>query len=165
MEARARVCLLSCPSLHTENKHPKDSQKTRQEHEAKVGQTTGKLALNHAIQAAELYMKAVKDAPTAAEKSRLKRKCQELIALAETLKKPASAASASSSAPAPAPAPASSKPPPKPRGPRQARQLPTNEKTILLRSSRLHGSVFPPWDADPDPAVFRSKRLDEPPFT
>lgn len=108
-------------------------------------------------------MKAVKDAPTAAEKSRLKRKCQELIALAETLKKPASAASASASSSAPAPA--SFRPPPKPRGPRQARQLPTNEKTILLRSSWLHGSVFPPWDADPDPAVFRSKRLDEPPFT
>lgn len=102
-------------------------------------------------------MKAVKDAPTPAEKSRLKRKCQELIALAETLKTP--------TAPAPSPAPASSKPPPKPRGPRQTRQLPTNEKTILLRSSRLHGSVFLPWDADPDPAVFRSKRLDEPPFT
>lgn len=104
-------------------------------------------------------MKAVREAPTAAEKSRLKRKCQDLIALAETLKKP-TGATAAVAAP-----PASSKPAPKPRGPRQTRQLPTSEKTILLRSSRLHGSVFPPWDADPDPAIFRSKRLDEPPFT
>lgn len=122
-----------------------------QEHEAKVSQTSGKEALGHAIQAAEFYMKAVKDAPTAAEKSRLKRKCQELIARAETLKAPASI-------------PVRSKAP-KPGGPRQTRVLPTAEKTILLRSSKLHGSIFPPWENDPDPAVFRSKRLDEPPFT
>lgn len=121
------------------------------EHEAKVSQTSGKEALGHAIQAAEFYMKAVKDAPTAAEKSRLKRKCQELIARAEILKAPASI-------------PVRSKAP-KPGGPRQTRVLPTAEKTILLRSSKLHGSIFPPWENDPDPAVFRSKRLDEPPFT
>lgn len=104
-------------------------------------------------------MKAVKEAPTAAEKSRLKRKCQDLIALAETLKLPRSppgpvAASSSSSSKAP-----------KAKGPRQTRELPTSEKTMLLRSSKLHGNVFPPWDNDPDPVVFRSKRLDEPLFT
>lgn len=104
-------------------------------------------------------MKAVKEASTAAEKSRLKRKCQELIARAEGLKTPASTL---------APAKALSKAPskaPKPRGPRQTRDLSTAEKTILLRSSKLHGSIFPPWEADPDPAVFRSKQLDEPLFT
>lgn len=100
-------------------------------------------------------MKAVKEAPTAAAKSRLKRKCQDLIALAETLKSPTPGAS---------PAAASSSKTPKPRNPRQNRELPTSEKTILLRSSKLHGNVFPPWDHDPDSAVFRSKRLDDPLF-
>ncbi|KAK7712598.1 cysteine protease [Diaporthe eres] len=121
------------------------------EYEAKISRTSGQEAFKNAIQAAELYMKAVKEAPTAAEKSRLKAKCRDLIAQAETLK---------TSGPTAAPPKA-----PKPRGPRQSRELPTAEKTILWRSSKLHGSVFPPWEADPDPAVFRSKKLDEPLFT
>lgn len=109
-------------------------------------------------------MKAVKEAPTAAHKSRLKRKCQELIALAETIKTPASGVPPRPSPPATTAASSSSKVP-KLRGPRQTRDLPTSEKAILLRSSKLHGSIFPPWEQDPDPAVFRSKRLDDPPFT
>ncbi|KAI3395151.1 hypothetical protein diail_1703 [Diaporthe ilicicola] len=120
------------------------------EYEAKISRTSGQEAFKNATQAAELYMKAVKEAPTAAEKSRLKGKCRDLIAQAETLKP---------SGPTAAPPKA-----PKPRGPRQSRELPTAEKTILWRSSKLHGSVFPPWEADPDPAVFRSKKLDEPLF-
>ncbi|KAJ0108567.1 palb protein [Diaporthe amygdali] len=121
------------------------------EYEAKISRTSGQEAFKNAIQAAELYMKAVKEASTPAEKSRLKGKCRDLIAQAETLK---------TSGPTAAPPKA-----PKPRGPRQSRELPTAEKTILWRSSKLHGSVFPPWEADPDPAVFRSKKLDEPLFT
>ncbi|KAF3770212.1 cysteine proteinase, partial [Cryphonectria parasitica EP155] len=117
--------------------------------EAKISQASGEDALKHAIDAAELYMKAVREAPTTAEKSRLRRKCQDLIALAETLK-----------APQRRPTPTAAAAP----QPRLSRELPTSEKTILLRSSKLHGSVFPPWESDPDPAVFRSKRLDEPPF-
>ncbi|KAJ4419354.1 cysteine protease [Gnomoniopsis sp. IMI 355080] len=132
------------------------------EHEAKISKSSGQEALDHAIQAAELYMKAVREATTAAHKLRLKRKCQDLIALAETIKPLASGAAPRS---APPPAAASSANAPKTRGPRQSRELPTNEKTILLRSSKLHGSIFPPWDRDPDQSVFRSKRLDEPPFT
>lgn len=134
---------------------------TQQEHEAKISKTSGQEALNHAIQAAELYMKAVKEAPTAAHKLRLKRKCQDLIALAETIKPLASGVTPRSSTPTAA----SSAKAPKSRGPRQSRELPTSEKNILLRSSKLHGSIFPPWDHDPDQSVFRSKRLDEPPFT
>lgn len=122
-----------------------------QEYEAKINRVSGQEALSNAIQAAECYMRAVDEAPTAAEKSRLRRKCQELIARAETLKKPGST-------PTPTKAP-------RPGGPQQTRVLPTAEKTILLRSSKLHGSVFPPWEADPDPTTFRSKQLDEPPFT
>lgn len=112
-------------------------------------------------------MKAVREASTAAHKLRLKRKCQDLIALAETIK-PLASGAAPRSSPSPAAAAAataSSAKAPKSRGPRQSRELPTNEKAILLRSSKLHGSVFPPWEHDPDPSVFRNKRLDEPPFT
>lgn len=43
--------------------------------------------------------------------------------------------------------------------PRLTRQIPTGEKNILLRGSRLHGNVFPPWESDPDP-----KEFDGPPF-
>lgn len=154
----------------------------RQDHEAKITQSSGQEALSHAIQAAELYMKAAREAPTAAGKSRLKRKCQDLIALAETLKTLRLSPAAT---PVPGPVSAgakttatttvtraangpssssSSSQASKPKGTRQTRTLPTSEKTILLRSSKLHGNVFPPWDHDPDPAAFRSKRLDEPSF-
>ncbi|CAN8096490.1 unnamed protein product [Discula destructiva] len=142
------------------------------DHEAKIGKASGQEALSHAIQAAELYMTAANEAPTAAHKARLKRKCQELIALAETIKPPASGLPIRSATPAKtaaaaaaAAAAASPHQAPKLRGPRQTRELPTGEKAILLRSSKLHGSIFPPWEQDPDPAVFRSKRLDDPPFT
>lgn len=135
-----------------DNSTPEANPHGIQEYEAKISKTSGQEAFKNAIQAAELYMKAVKEAATAAEKSRLKGKCRDLIAQAETLKTSG---------------PTAARPPkaPKPRGPRQSRELPTAEKTILWRSSKLHGSVFPPWEADPDPAVFRSKKLDEPLFT
>lgn len=169
--------------LSTCHECPRPRLTIQQEHEAKITQSSGQEALSHAIRAAELYMKAVKEAPTTAAKSRLKRKCHDLIALAETLKTlkltptpapapaPAAALSAAASTPTPTPSgstaassSSSSSKAPKPKGPRQTRSLPTNEKTILLRSSKLHGNVFPPWDNDPDPAGFRSRRLDEPLF-
>ncbi|KAJ9154823.1 Calpain-like protease palB/cpr-8 [Pleurostoma richardsiae] len=118
------------------------------EHESQISRSAGKEALDHAIAAAELYMKAVRDARTPADKSRLKRKCEELIATAERLKNP-------STAPAPA----------QPRGPRNSRELPTAEKNILLRSSRLHGSIFPPWESDPSPSSFKKNTPRETPFT
>jgi hypothetical protein len=79
-------------------------------------------------------MQAVKKAATAAERARLSRKCEEMISLAEKLK------SLSVS--------------PEPPGPKSTRQLSTAEKTILLRSSKLHGKVFPPWETAPQPSAF-----------
>jgi len=35
-----------------------------------------------------------------------------------------------------------------------SRQLTTREHIILLKGSKLHGSVFPPWKADPEPCEF-----------
>lgn len=35
-----------------------------------------------------------------------------------------------------------------------SRQLTTREHVILLKGSKLHGSVFPPWKSDPEPCDF-----------
>ncbi len=109
-----------------------------------IGQSSGKAALQHAISAAELYMKAADEATTAAERARLKRRCQELVIRAEQLKT------------------AAPLPPPPTRPPQQSRELSTLEKTIVLRSSRLHGSVFPPWEAEPGLGTFAPASKGEP---
>ncbi|KAK3366345.1 hypothetical protein B0H63DRAFT_490759, partial [Podospora didyma] len=70
--------------------------------------------------------------------------CSDLIALGERLKANAKAASATS----------------RPSVPEPTRTLPAAEKSILLRSSRLHGSIFPPWDSAPDPSTLLDRRPD-----
>lgn len=98
----------------------------------------GDEALQHAIAAAELYMQAARKAATATERGRLSRKCKDVIALGERLKANAKAAAATS----------------RPPVPESTRPLTTVEKTIVLRASRLHGNVFPPWETAPGPATF-----------
>ena len=83
-------------------------------------------------------MQAAQRATTPAERLRLTRKCSEILALGERLKANAKAAAAASRAPVP----------------ESTRPLTTSEKAIILRASRLHGNVFPPWDSAPDPAAF-----------
>lgn len=75
-------------------------------------------------------MKAMREASSPADRTRLSRKCEDMLGLAERLK------SLSMN--------------PDPPGPRSNRQLSTAEKAILLRSSKLHGLVFPPWDIAPE---------------
>ncbi|KAI1374660.1 cysteine proteinase [Hypoxylon crocopeplum] len=106
-----------------------------------VSKTHGKEALEHAITAAELYMKAAKAATSSEEKTRLKKKCQSLLAKAEVLKSGVSGSSVT----------AVEK---RLKLPRSAREIPKSEQVILLRGSQLHGSVFPPWNSDPDPKEF-----------
>ncbi|KAK0630550.1 hypothetical protein B0T17DRAFT_616191 [Bombardia bombarda] len=106
--------------------------------ERRLGQASGDAALKLAIAAADLYMQAARKAATAAERTRLSRKCREVIELGERLKANAQAASATS----------------RPPVPESTRPLATSEKAILLRSSRLHGNIFPPWESAPDSAVF-----------
>lgn len=108
-----------------------------QEHERKAASSSGKEALSHAISAAELYMQAVQKAAAPADRMRLSRKCSDMLDLAERLK------SLSMN--------------PEPPGPKSTRQLSTAEKAILLRSSRLHGKVFPPWEAAPESKAFAKK--------
>lgn len=95
----------------------------------------GQEALDHAIAAAELYMQAAGKARTPEDRKRLRRKFADLVALGERLKTAAKG-------PAPAVSPSSSRP------------LTTAEKTIILKASRLHGSVFPPWESAPGPESF-----------
>ncbi|CAK7225337.1 cysteine protease [Sporothrix curviconia] len=152
------------------------------EQEALIGQASGKTAVSHVVAAVELYMKAVQQASSAAERNRLRKKCVELMAYGERLKTadpgPVEAGMASISLDA---KPASPKPPaqrqPSPlRGasgsasiaakaspspaqdrnvPVSTRELPKREQIILLKASKLHGSVFPPWDAAPGEDAFK----------
>jgi calpain-7 len=114
------------------------SDRWRQEHERCLARSQEAEALQHAIAAADLYMQAAQRATTPAERARFTRKCSEILALGERLKANAKAATAASQAPVP----------------ESTRPLTTSEKTIILRASRLHGNVFPPWDSAPDAAAF-----------
>ncbi|KAI0202152.1 PALB protein [Astrocystis sublimbata] len=125
-----------------------------QERERLALSCAGQEALDHVIAAAELYMKAARQSSSPIEKKRFNRKCEELIMKAESLKKSASVTDTASRIGKTL------------KLPRQARQLPTSEKTILYRNSRLHGNTFPPWESDPDPAYFEGEVYSDPsPFT
>ncbi|KAI0014146.1 cysteine proteinase [Xylariaceae sp. FL0662B] len=112
------------------------------EHEVLAFRTCGNDALDHAIIAAELYMKAAQAASGLESKSRLTKKCQFLLSRAETLKKAGQSGDTVAAVAK------------RLKLPRPVRQLPAGEQAILLRSSRLHGNVFPPWESDPDPKEF-----------
>jgi hypothetical protein len=88
-------------------------------------------------------MQAAGTARTPDDRRRLRRKCADLIALGERLKtaiRGSGAVSAAVSRPPGPPAPESSRP------------LTTTEKTVVLKASRLHGSIFPLWESAPAPA-------------
>ncbi|KAI0117524.1 cysteine proteinase [Hypoxylon sp. NC0597] len=112
------------------------------EQEALVSRTHGKEALDHAIAAAEFYMKAAQAAGSPEEKSRLTKKCQFLISKAECLKKSGQTGGGVAAVEK------------RLKLPRQARQIPKSEQAILLRSSKLHGNVYLPWESDVDPEEF-----------
>ncbi|KAL6695266.1 cysteine proteinase [Trichoderma pleuroticola] len=97
--------------------------------ESLLATSTGQNALDYAIQAAELYMRAAAEKGIGKdEASRRRRKCKQLIALAERLKSQLTAPSASSHA---------------------------DGFNILQGASRLHGSYYPPWGEDPSDAQFQ----------
>ncbi|ETS83394.1 hypothetical protein PFICI_05270 [Pestalotiopsis fici W106-1] len=112
------------------------------EREAQISLCFGQEALDHAISAAELYMKAANTARDPSEKARLKQKVNSLVSLAERLKKAAKAGDSVRNVEK------------RLKLPRSVRQLPTKEQNILLRGSKLHGNIFPPWEHDPDPNDF-----------
>jgi calpain-7 len=103
--------------------------------EALFASSTGPEALEHAIRAAELYMRAAGEAASRVDAARLRRKCQQLISQAEAIK--------------------AGNPPPTPVAPDDA-------QAILTRSSRLHGNSFPPWTAPPKDDEFELEAGAEP---
>ncbi|EFX00051.1 calpain-like protease [Grosmannia clavigera kw1407] len=124
----------------------------KQEREALASQSVGQTALDHVITAVELYMKAVQEATSPVERSRLRRKCKELMAHGERLKAAAAPVEAAMSSLSLKGAASSSEP--KDPNPRLSRELSKKEQIILLRSSRLHGSLFPPWETEPPNDMF-----------
>lgn len=125
------------------------------EREALIARSSGQEALDHAIAAAENYMKAAAAARTPSEKTRLNQKCNELISMAERLKKQQAAQSQGRGASGGGVKVDSvAKVEKRLKLPKMARQIPTSEKTMLLRGSRLHGNTFPPWEGEPDPQDF-----------
>ncbi|KAJ4398923.1 cysteine protease [Neurospora sp. IMI 360204] len=125
------------------------------EHERRLAESHGQEALKHAIAAAEIYMRAAEKAANPKDRNRLQRKCSDLIALGERLK--ANAKSATTSA--------------RPPVPESTRTLTIAEKTLILKSSKLHGNIFPPWEKTPGPDEFAISKApdgcytDHSPFT
>ncbi|KAI3336781.1 PALB protein [Xylariaceae sp. AK1471] len=121
-----------------------------EEHEKLASISSGKEALDHTIAAAELYMEAAKQSTSPVDKKRMNRKCEELIRKAESLKRSSRVTDSISNVER------------RLKLPRQVRQIPTSEKNILYRSSRLHGNTFPPWESDPDPVCFHGEIYSDP---
>ncbi|RFU27018.1 hypothetical protein B7463_g9323, partial [Scytalidium lignicola] len=97
-------------------------------------------ALQNAIQAVELYMKATKLASNDEDRTRLRRKCKQLLSRAEEIK------ASTNWTPA--------KREPFSKIPFSERALTKHEQLILLESSRLNGFVFPVWQSEPDDLAF-----------
>ncbi|KAI1265133.1 PALB protein [Xylariaceae sp. FL1019] len=116
---------------------------TAKEYERLASTCSGKEALDHVIAAAEYYMKAAHESRTPQDKTRLKKKCEQLVQTAERLKKSTRSTDSIANIEK------------RLNLPPQVRTVPTSEKTILYRSSRLHGNTFPPWESDPEPDIFQ----------
>ncbi|GKT73321.1 PALB protein [Colletotrichum tofieldiae] len=115
--------------------------------EALMTRSSGREALNHAITAADLYMEAAKEATSPADRIRFRKKCEGLITYAEQLKSSPRTTPATTTKATTVITSASNPD-------CQVRQIPSSERAILLRSSRLHGNIFPPWQSDPVDSTF-----------
>ncbi|KAJ4192334.1 cysteine protease [Fusarium falciforme] len=100
--------------------------------ESLIATSSGQAALDYAIQAADLYMRAAGEAATKRDATRLRLKCQQLITQAERLKAAITG------------------------------HQPTQPPSLLQRTSRLHGNSFPPWSAEPTEKDFSLSSGDEP---
>lgn len=149
MESRAQVCIFSLSEILTKI--------VLQEAEASISQAvTRQDALDRAIQAADLYMKALKLSSNDGERTRLKIRCKEVLARAEVIKLLKSWEPVKQeNIPSPQP-PAKSL-----KAPVSERTLTTREEIILLEGSKLHGFVFPPWKAEPEASVFQKLSNDD----
>lgn len=96
-------------------------------------------------------MRALNLTSDQSEKRRIERSCHQLLDQAERLR--SGSESPALAKPSDGVASAKTKHPGL-EFPVPSRQLTTREHVILLKGSKLHGSVFPPWESDPDPCEF-----------
>ncbi|TWU74752.1 cysteine protease [Metarhizium rileyi] len=105
--------------------------------ESRAAEAAGKDALENAIKAAELYMRAAEEAHGKTDATRFRRKCQEMIVYAERLKATlAGTADVVEQAIT-----------------RSSSVVPTST-SILQLGSRLHGNEFPIWKEEPELGEF-----------
>lgn len=105
--------------------------------------------LEATINAAELYMQALRLASGSSDKARLDLKCKELLTKAEEIKC-AKSRSEGGDGPSASSLPSS----PALKQPISKRKLTTREEIIILEGSKLNGFIFPPWKNDPAPEEF-----------
>lgn len=106
--------------------------------------------LKATIDAAELYMQALKLADSPLDRKRIDAKCKELINRAEDLKSRQDIT------------PNGKSEVPLLKPPFSPRKLTTRENIILLEGSKLNGFIFKPWDKEPTDEEFALKDGEEP---
>lgn len=125
------------------------------EHEQSASSSSSSnVALKAAIDSAELYMQALRLSSDPRERTRLDRKCKELLVKAESIKAKRDGAPIKHKSKSVRPAEMSQ--------PVSARKLTTRENIILLEGSKLNGSVFKPWTQIPSPTEFELHDGEEP---
>jgi len=123
------------------------------------------LALQAAIQSAELYIRAGRESSVSTEKQLLDRKCAAVLAKAERWKKMLAEEDNKAKEPplkvarAGSPSQPPSGPPRKRPAPKALRTLSAKEQTVLLKSSKINGGVFPPWKGPPTLAEFPDEKF------
>lgn len=115
-------------------------------------------SLASTINAAELYMKALKLADNASDRKRIDGKCKELLSRAERMKRARPQAGTVTPHDAPSSITQRSS---KPGPPMSIRELSTREKIILLEGGKLNGFVFKAWEGPPNPDEFAFNDGDE----
>jgi calpain-7 len=114
-------------------------------------------ALEATINAAELYLQALRLVSSGSEKARLDSKCKELLTKAERVKEEIIRSERDDEA-------ATSSLPSSPvlQQPTSKRRLTTREEIVILEGSRLNGFTFLPWKDDPTPEELAMKEGQEP---
>ena len=115
-------------------------------------------ALDAAITAAELYMKALKVTDSPSERRYLDTNCKKWLGIAEKVKVESNWQLAVSTA---------ARIESSIQKPVSTRKLATKEQIIILEGSKLNGFIFPPWKGEPKAEEFASEKdkslfVDEP---
>ena len=87
-------------------------------------------------------------------KERIDRKCRALLDVAEHIKNPGRRIEDDSQGTRRASVPRTLMSRLRLKEPRSRRQLTTREQIIVLKGSKLHGAVFPPWKSPPEASEF-----------